>query len=70
MADETMETIATLLRSSIESTEDPEINYKLRTALQLLDVVETREARAIDLLADEEFDDDLRGRLEDLGYLE
>ncbi|MFB6250697.1 MAG: hypothetical protein ABEI27_03250 [Halobellus sp.] len=62
-------TIATLPESSIAATDDAEVDYKLRTALQLLDVVETREERAIDRLADGTFDDDLRERRGDLGYL-
>ncbi|WP_435183507.1 hypothetical protein [Halobellus sp. EA9] len=65
----TTDTIATLLESAIEETEDAEVHYKLRTALQLLDVVERRQESAIDLLTDEEFDGELRERLEELGYL-
>ncbi|MFA1611561.1 hypothetical protein [Halobellus rubicundus] len=65
----TTDTIATLLESAIEETDDSEVHYKLRTALQLLDVVERRQESAIDLLTDEEFDGELRERLEELGYL-
>lgn len=70
MPEATTDTIARLLENTIEETEDSEVHYKLRTALQLLDVVEKREERAIDLLTHEEFDDELRGRLEELGYLD
>lgn len=42
MGDETLETVQTLLESVLERTDDSEVHYKLRTALQLLVVHESR----------------------------
>lgn len=67
MADETIETIRTLLESVLEQCDDGEMNYKLRTALQLLDVQENRIDR---LTVAAESDDDLEERLRNLGYLD
>lgn len=67
---EVLDTIETLLDSTLDETEDPDVNYKLRTALQLLDVVRNQQASVADSLADADMDDDLRGQLRDLGYLE
>jgi len=70
MAPDTSETIRSLLESAIERTDDEEVNYKLRTALQLLDVVRVRNEQLTDTLSTVELDDDLEARLEELGYLE
>ncbi|MFB6196013.1 MAG: hypothetical protein ABEI80_07555 [Haloplanus sp.] len=67
MSDETLETIRTLLESLIEETDDSEVHYKLRTALQLLAVHE-EEINRLEEAADS--DADLETRLRDLGYLE
>ncbi|RLM56671.1 hypothetical protein DVK02_09255 [Halobellus sp. Atlit-31R] len=67
MTDETIETVRTLLRGALESTDDTEVHFKLRTALQLLDVHEND----IDRLQEAaESDEGLQERLDDLGYLE
>ncbi|MFD1687568.1 hypothetical protein [Halobellus litoreus] len=70
MTQETSETIRTLLESVIERTDDEEIHYKIRTALQLLDVVRVRNEQVSETLSAVELDEDLENRLEDLGYLE
>ena len=70
MTQETSETIRTLLESVIERTDDEEIHYKIRTALQLLDVVRVRNEQVSETLSAVELDEDLETRLEDLGYLE
>ncbi|RLM90942.1 hypothetical protein D3D02_04070 [Halobellus sp. Atlit-38R] len=67
MTDETIETVRTLLRGALENTDDTEVHYKLRTALQLLDVYKND----IDQLQEAaESDGDLEERLSDLGYLQ
>ena len=67
MPDETNETIRTLLQSALEHVDDEEANYKLRTALQLLDFQQSQIER---LQAAAESDGELKERLEALGYLE
>ncbi len=67
MPDETNETIRTLLQSALEHVDDEEANYKLRTALQLLDFQQSQIER---LQAAAESDGELKERLETLGYLE
>jgi len=67
MPDETNDTIRTLLESALEHVDDEEANYKLRTALQLLDFQQSQIER---LQAAAESDGELKERLETLGYLE
>ena len=67
MPDETNDTIRTLLQSALEHVDDEEANYKLRTALQLLDFQQSQIER---LQAAADSDGELRERLETLGYLE
>lgn len=67
MPDETIETIRTLLESALKHVGDEEANYKLRTALQLLDFQESQIER---LQTAAESDGELKERLESLGYLE
>jgi hypothetical protein len=63
-------TIETLLESSIEQTDDPEIKYKLRQALQLLVFVEEHHVEARQVLTDAEISGDVRENLADLGYID
>jgi len=67
MPDETNDTIRTLLESALEHVDDEEANYKLRTALQLLDFQQSQIER---LQAAAESDGELRKRLETLRYLD
>ena len=67
VSDETLDTIRTLLESLLAETDDSEVHYKLRTALQLLDVHE-QDLTELEAVADQ--DGDLRDRLADLGYVE
>ena len=66
MSDETLATIDTLLRSVLDETDDSDQSYKLRTALQLLEVYQDNTRR---LRKAAEADANLRERLEELGYL-
>lgn len=66
MSDETLATIETLLRSVLDETDDSDQSYKLRTALQLLEIHQDNTRR---LREAAEADANLQERLEDLGYL-
>lgn len=67
MTDTAIETATELLTSILDETDDPDISYKLRTALQLLEVHEDRLTR-LDAVADDH--EELAERLQDLGYLD
>lgn len=70
MGDTPLGTIETLLESVLEESDDPETCFKLRTSLQLLTVIRARENVARKALADCEMDEELRQRLQELGYLD
>jgi hypothetical protein len=66
MSGDPTETMRQLLESALDESDDSEVHYKLRTALQLLDYQEDQ----IDRLTDAaDADADLEKRLQDLGYL-
>lgn len=66
MPNETLGTVRQLLTAVLDETEDTEVNFKLRTALQLLDAHENDLGHLQDIADD---DAELRDRLRDLGYL-
>lgn len=70
MAETTIGTIETLLESAIEETDDSDISFKIRSALQLLMVVEEQHVAARDALEEADIDDEVRADLRDLGYLD
>ncbi|RLM90399.1 hypothetical protein D3D02_06480 [Halobellus sp. Atlit-38R] len=70
MPQNTSDTLASLLESVIEDTDGADVHFKLRTALQLLDVVRVRNERISETLSDVDLDDDLEERLRELGYVE
>jgi len=59
-----------LVRWVLQDTDDGEQQFKLRTALQLLEIVEERQAAASTALADCDLDEQTRRNLRELGYLE
>jgi len=65
----TMDTMRTLLESSVAETDDPEVQFKLRTALQLLAVIDTQQKMASEALDNAEIEADVRVNLRELGYL-
>ena len=65
-----LETVESLLESVLEETSGEDVHYKLRTALQLVVVARDDHDRAAATLSEADLDDDLRERLEDLGYIE
>jgi len=67
VSNRTLDTIETLLESLLEETDDADIHYKLRTALQLLDV-HRADLTDLDEVADE--DTELQERLRNLGYVD
>jgi len=70
MGETTIGTIETLLESAIEETDDSDISFKIRSALQLLMVVEEQHVAARDALEEVEIEDEVRADLRDLGYLD
>lgn len=54
----------------LEETEDPEKKYKLRSALQLLTILEDNRAQTRTLLGEADLDPGLAERLGELGYLD
>jgi len=69
MSDTPAGTIETLLEGVLEETSDANVHFKLRTALQLLSVIQEREQMTEDLLEESEIDGEVRQRLQELGYL-
>jgi hypothetical protein len=67
MTRETLSTIETLLESLLEETDESEVHYKLRTALQLLEIQKSDIRQLEDAAAD---DEQLERRLRKLGYIE
>lgn len=70
MSETPLDTIETILESLLETSDDSETCYKLRTSLQLLTVIRTQENLAKEALADCEMEEELRQRLQQLGYLD
>jgi metal-sulfur cluster biosynthetic enzyme len=70
MAETAIGTIETLLKSSLETVDDPDVKYKLRQSLSLLRAVELQHVDAREALEDVELDPEVEGNLRELGYLE
>jgi hypothetical protein len=70
MGESTIDTVRQLLNGSLERTDDPEVGFKLRTALQLLSVVEERDQRLREDLEGAALSDEVVQRLDELGYLD
>ena len=62
--------IIELTESVLEDTDNKEYKFKLRTALQLLEIIEERHNAASDVLADCDLDEQVQANLKELGYLE
>ena len=59
-----------LAESVLEDTDNDEYKFKLRTAIQLLEIIEERHNAASDVLADCDLDEQVQANLQELGYLE
>ncbi|MFC6874636.1 hypothetical protein [Halobellus marinus] len=70
MANSPLDTIKQLVESTIEETENSEVHYKLRTASQLVDVVQYHHDNLVESLEDTDLDDELREELRDMGYID
>ena len=66
MSEDPLETVQTLLESVIKETDDPEVHYKLRSALQILEASKEEVSTLKEAAADHP---ELKDRLSDLGYL-
>ncbi|OAQ51412.1 hypothetical protein HTG_17120 [Natrinema mahii] len=69
MPNTTIETINTMLDSVQGELEDPDLRFKIRTARQLLLVIEEQHDIGRDALVDADLDDSTRKDLQQLGYL-
>ena len=63
-------TIRTLLESVLDGVDDADQQFRLRTALQLLDAVEQHEEHARIALENADLDAELTELLTELGYLD
>lgn len=66
MSDNPLTTVQTLLESVIEETDDQEVHYKLRSALQILEASKEEVSTLKEAVAEHP---ELEDRLNDLGYL-
>ena len=69
MTTDTLKTIEALLEEVQGDIENPDARYKLRTARQLLSVLEQRDVDLTVAINEAVSDDELRERLRNLGYL-
>ncbi|WP_336338280.1 hypothetical protein [Haloarcula brevis] len=70
MADTTLATIDELLEGAFDDVDDPDVRYKLRSARQLLQVIQQQQDivdEAIDAAVE---DEEILRNLRDLGYTE
>ena len=65
-----IERVIELTESVLEDTDNDEYKFRLRTAIQLLEIIEDRHNEASDVLADCDLDEQIQANLKDLGYLE
>ena len=70
MSETTTDTIRAILQSVVDEVDDSEFGFKLRSALQLLDVIEEQHEGARETLEDAELEDEVRENLRELGYLD
>ena len=70
MYDSSLDTIQQLVNGAIEEEEeDSEINFRLRTASQLVDAVEHHEEDLSETLEDADLDDEVEDKLSEMGYI-
>jgi len=70
MAETTLDTIDELLAGAFDDVDDPDVRYKLRSARQLVQVVQQRH-ETLDEAIDEAVDDEaILSNLRDLGYMD
>lgn len=69
MVKTTLETLDELLEGAFDDIDDPDVRYKLRSARQLVQVIQQRQNTLDDAISDAVDDEDIMGRLRDLGYI-
>jgi hypothetical protein len=70
MTETPVDTIRQLLESSMGETDDTEVRFKLRTALQLLDAVDRHQEMTSEALEAVEIEASVRENLRELGYMD
>jgi len=70
MAETTLNTIDELLEGAFDDVNDPDVRYKLRSARQLLQVVQQRHETLDEAIDDAISDEQIMSNLRDLGYIE
>ena len=70
MAETTLTTIDELLESAFSDVDDPDVRYKLRSARQLVQVVQERHDMLDEAIEDAVDDEAILNSLSDLGYIE
>jgi len=70
MAETTLDTIDELLQGAFDDVNDPDVRYKLRSARQLLQVVQQRHETLDEAIDDAISDEQVMSNLRDLGYIE
>lgn len=68
MYDSSLDTIQQLVNGAIEE-DDSEINFRLRTASQLVDAIEHHEEDLSETLEDADIDDEVEDKLSEMGYI-
>ena len=70
MANTPIDTIKQLLETVIKETDDREVHFKLRTASQLVDVVQQHHDDLLESLEDANLNDELTEELREMGYMD
>lgn len=72
MTEATIEDAQKALRGALQDIEDPEVKYKIRTALQFCEVVKYQEDKLLSIIEEDTTTDnsEVFDRLRELGYLE
>lgn len=70
MPETTLSTVKHLVEASIDETEKPAVRYKLRTASQLIDVIQYYNKDQLETLENADTDDELENKLRDMGFIE
>lgn len=70
MAETTVDALRDILKSLLEEAEDEDVSFKLRTALQLLVVMEDRQELARSAIDQADLDPAVRESLRKLGYID
>lgn len=71
MTEETIGHVRTMLEAVLEDADDPDARFRLRTAIQYLDLLEAEERALVEVVdADADEAEEFASRLSKLGYIE